>query len=265
MNSAISSGAKILQRTVRHALAGIFLASLLAGPDLRGDPPGSGAADFTVGDERVFLEPEPGKAAEPEPAKPVEPAQGTESLEALAAQHPDWALEAQPAFMRSTAASFPPGSRETAFAPMIFRNGSLLPVHLTRFLLLDSIRVFFAVAKLNAQSLLPQTTVEELHDPSGSLVGFRLTGEDPRTASVLLTPAFAKRFSEALGDPFFAIVPTRTLIYVFRRDDMAMVPFMPEMGAARKKATWPVSLEIFEVSNGGLKAVGTLTSSSTER
>ena len=87
-----------------------------------------------------------------------------------------------------------------------------------------------------------------------------ITGEDPILTSLVLSPAFYRRFEPLLGEGFHVIVPHRNTIALYPRLAGRIPP--PEAGApfqSHLTASHPVSPEVFRATLGGLQADGILS------
>ena len=87
-----------------------------------------------------------------------------------------------------------------------------------------------------------------------------ITGEDPILTSLVLSPAFYRRFEPLLGEGFHVSVPHRNTIALYPRLAGRIPP--PEAGAlfqSHLTASHPVSPEVFRATLGGLQADGILS------
>ena len=85
-----------------------------------------------------------------------------------------------------------------------------------------------------------------------------ISTDNPLTASCLLLPGFLMRFSAIFGPELIVAVPSRTKIYIFPK----LANRLPEMtGTIRDDyliSPQPVSLELFELSKNGIRAIGSI-------
>lgn len=84
----------------------------------------------------------------------------------------------------------------------------------------------------------------------------RLSSENPLTATAVLSQDFLKPFADIFGPKVLVAIPNRYTIYVFPSLTRDYQDYAPMIIDAYRGSTYPVSLEVFEVSAEGLKAVG---------
>lgn len=110
------------------------------------------------------------------------------------------------------------------------------------------------------RSALVLSTVDPLlvRDSKGVLQMAVLRAESPLLATGVLTKGFLTRFSAMFGPELLIAIPARNKVYVFPK----LANRIAEMSAAIRDdyliSPMPVSTELFELSKGGLKAVGTV-------
>ena len=83
-----------------------------------------------------------------------------------------------------------------------------------------------------------------------------LTARTPIVASAVLAPGFLALFRETLGDKVLLVVPSRFTAYVFPALASNYAEYAPMIFEAFRATAYPVSVEVFEVSDAGMKAVG---------
>jgi hypothetical protein len=84
-----------------------------------------------------------------------------------------------------------------------------------------------------------------------------ITSEDPLTATMILSPDFLKKFKDIFGPTVLVAVPNRFTVFVFPALASDYQEFAPMILRAYQDSAWPVSLEVFQVSDAGIKAIGT--------
>jgi hypothetical protein len=87
-----------------------------------------------------------------------------------------------------------------------------------------------------------------------------ITGENPLLSSLVVSPAFYRRFEPLLGEGFHVIVPQRNTIALYPRLAGRIPPL--EAGTLLRShliASHPVSREVFRATPGGLEADGILS------
>ncbi|MEA3210242.1 MAG: hypothetical protein QOE70_3299 [Chthoniobacter sp.] len=78
----------------------------------------------------------------------------------------------------------------------------------------------------------------------------------PIVASAVLAPKFASLFRDTLGDRVLVVVPNRYVAYVFPQLATRYQEYYPMVFEAYGATAYPVSVEVFEFSVEGIKAVG---------
>jgi hypothetical protein len=112
---------------------------------------------------------------------------------------------------------------------------------------------------LERSALLLSTTDPLLvRDSKGVLQMAVLSADSPLLATAVLTKGFLTRFSALFGPELLIAIPARNKIYVFPK----LANRIPEMSGTIRDdyliSPMPVSTELFELSKGGLKTVGTI-------
>lgn len=114
-----------------------------------------------------------------------------------------------------------------------------------------------AQAEANMDRLARETTLE-VDEIDGVLLGMLSTEETPFKASLILSPRFREVVEPTLGWPVLVVVPVRDFVYVLSRKN---VDFLGRLGGVvlreYQESGHPVTLEVLEVSDAGLKAIGT--------
>ena len=114
-----------------------------------------------------------------------------------------------------------------------------------------------AQAEANMDQLARETTLE-VNEIDGALLGMLSTEETPFKASLILAPRFREVVEPTLGWPVLVVVPVRDFVYVLSRKN---ADFLGRLGAVvlreYQESGHPVTLEVLEVSDAGLKAIGT--------
>ncbi len=83
-----------------------------------------------------------------------------------------------------------------------------------------------------------------------------LRSERPIVASAVLAPGLLDLFTETLGEKVLLVVPSRFAAYVFPALASNYQDYGPMIFEAYRATAWPVSVEVFEVSREGFRAVG---------
>jgi hypothetical protein len=74
---------------------------------------------------------------------------------------------------------------------------------------------------------------------------------------MILSPDFLKQFKAIFGPAVLVAVPDRFTVYVFPSQASEYQDYAPMIIHTFQDSTWPVSLEVFQISDAGIKAIGT--------
>jgi hypothetical protein len=83
-----------------------------------------------------------------------------------------------------------------------------------------------------------------------------ISSEDPLTATMILSPDFLKRFKNIFGPTILVALPNRFTVYIFPGLASNYQEYAPMILRAYHDSAYPVSLEVFEVSAAGIRAIG---------
>jgi hypothetical protein len=83
-----------------------------------------------------------------------------------------------------------------------------------------------------------------------------LRSERPIVVSAVLAPNFLDLFQDTLGEKVLLVVPSRFVAYVFPVLASNYQDYWPMIFEAYRETPWPVSVEVFEVSKAGFRAIG---------
>lgn len=83
-----------------------------------------------------------------------------------------------------------------------------------------------------------------------------LHSTQPIVASAVLAPKFLPLFKDTLGDSVLVVVPSRYTAFVFPQLATHYQEYYPMVFAAYGETAYPVSVEVFEFSARGIRAVG---------
>lgn len=122
-------------------------------------------------------------------------------------------------------------------------------------------------AELGREALLRATAVvaEELlksiqpsfhRDPQGVIEYAEMKSTSPATAAVVFAPGLGKRFAETLGPDLLVVIPSRFQVFLFPRHASDVEDFAPMIFEAYDATAFPISPEVFEVTDTGLRAFG---------
>lgn len=125
---------------------------------------------------------------------------------------------------------------------------------------LESLRLsrewLLAAGRENAAEDLAALKLRYVRDRNRVIEYAELTSERPIVASALLAPNFLELFHDTLGQAVLLVVPSRFAAYVFPKLASRYQEYYPLVFEAYRATAFPVSLEVFEFSPEGIKAVG---------
>ena len=111
-----------------------------------------------------------------------------------------------------------------------------------------------AVASSNMAELLRSIPLK-LTEMAGRTFGtFEINS--PFKAALLFAPNFREVVGEKLGWPLYALIPSRDFVYVFAEKDQGLLGVLGQAAVEEfEKGSYPVSRDIFRLSDEGLDAV----------
>ncbi len=115
---------------------------------------------------------------------------------------------------------------------------------------------FFQQSRQNAAAELAEIKPVYVRNRRKVIEYAELRSERGLLASAVLAPKFLEQFAETLGPTVLLVVPNRFLAFVFPRLASKYEEHAGVVLEAYRATAFPVSLEVFEVSPAGLKAVG---------
>ncbi len=115
---------------------------------------------------------------------------------------------------------------------------------------------FLAKARTNANAELTKLTPVYVRDKNQVIEYAALRSEQPIVATAVFSEKFLELFRETLGDKVLVVVPNRSTAFVFPRLASHYESYAEMVLEAYRATPFPVSVEVFEVSAQGWKAVG---------
>jgi hypothetical protein len=115
-----------------------------------------------------------------------------------------------------------------------------------------------AVAKAAGRNMaeLLQKTPIEIEAVEQFQLGMFAT-HSPFKASLIFSPNLKDVLSPKLGWPVYAVIPCRDFAYVFREEDQELIPRLGQVVVREfTRSAYPISTEVFRISNEGIEAVG---------
>ncbi|MEM6910894.1 MAG: hypothetical protein AAF555_04860 [Verrucomicrobiota bacterium] len=98
---------------------------------------------------------------------------------------------------------------------------------------------------------------ELMRDEQGVVQYVLYRSEHPLTHALLLDPGLGERVAPWLGDTVYAACPDRFALYLFPELAHRLAELSPQLAALYQEAVFPASNEIFRLSRGQLRAIGT--------
>ena len=168
-----------------------------------------------------------------------------------------WRIWLEPKAMRPAVMQTVPGAQRTVFTAGKLSGQELTAFSKTEFsaLQLDWAQLT-AKVQANAASDLASLEPRYVRNRKKVIEYAELSSTRPIVASAVLAPGFLARFQETLGETVLLVVPSRYTAYVFPRLASNYQDYYPLIFEAYRATAFPVSVEVFEVSATGLRAVG---------
>jgi hypothetical protein len=114
----------------------------------------------------------------------------------------------------------------------------------------------FSTARENAAADLATLTPRYVRDRQKVIQYAELSSVRPIVASAVLAPKFLSLFRNTLGDSLLVVVPSRYTAFVFPQLASRYREYYPMVFEAYRATAWPVSVEVFEFSAKGIRAIG---------
>jgi hypothetical protein len=108
----------------------------------------------------------------------------------------------------------------------------------------------------HARRLLGIVQPELIRDSKGVITALRLESFDPTFSSVLLLPDLGNRYANLLGPDCYFAIPNRRTILCFPRLATDIQSFAALVHSLYHNDPWPISTEIFEITEGHLRVCG---------
>lgn len=117
---------------------------------------------------------------------------------------------------------------------------------------------FVKQARTHLSTELANISPRWLRDEHGVIQVALLESSQPTTASTILAPDFAVRFTPIFGPDLLIAIPSSNRVYVFSKLISPLSKIAPTIRDDYKLSLTPVSTEFFELSHGQLRAIGSL-------
>jgi hypothetical protein len=178
------------------------------------------------------------------------------AAQARAQQDPkSWHLLIEPSFMHPEV-SFPiAGARHTLLVPGYLSQGD--PEYFSKKEWNAMGLTWDAFRGRAAQNATEKKFHAELIRDLHQVVQYAsITSDDPLTATMIFSPDFLKRFKGIFGPTLLVALPNRFTVYVFPGLASEYKEYSPMIINAYHDSAYPVSLEVFEISTAGIRAIG---------
>jgi hypothetical protein len=170
---------------------------------------------------------------------------------------PKWRVLLEPKSMRREVVWEIPGAQRTAFAPVVVAGEEYLPP--PRKVVAPFGDIWPEVREQAARAAatdLATLKPRYVRDRREVIQYAELRSDRPLVASAVLAPEFLALFQDTLGEKVLLVVPSQFQAFVFPALAGNYQDYWPMVFEAYRATPWPVSVEVFEVSKEGLRAVG---------
>ncbi len=117
-------------------------------------------------------------------------------------------------------------------------------------------KCFVEQARANLSAELAKLSPKFLRDEYGVIQVALLDSPQAITASTILAPDFAARFTTVFGPDLLIAIPSSNRIYIFSKLLPPINSIASKIRDDYKLSLSPVSTELFELSHGKLRAIG---------
>ncbi|HYR59696.1 MAG TPA: hypothetical protein VEO95_13740 [Chthoniobacteraceae bacterium] len=159
----------------------------------------------------------------------------------------------EPKSMRAPVALPIAGAQRTEIALGRLSDGNLLPFAKSEAQASDEL---LAAGRATADADLATLTPQYSRDRHKVIQFAELRSPQPIVASAVLAPKFLSLFKSTLGDSVLVVVPNRFTAFVFPALASHYQEYSPMVFEAYHETAYPISVEVFEFSAKGIRAVG---------
>ena len=168
-----------------------------------------------------------------------------------------WRVLIEPIFMRPELCAPIAHSEQTVLVPARWTGSDVVYFSKKEFAALGVDWDRFATrARSGAADELAKLQPEFVRNKRKVIEYAVVTSSSPLTAAAVLAPDFLKTFEPVFGPKILIAIPSRYCVFVFPQLAGEHRNYAPMVLDAFKATPYPVSREVFELSAGGLKAVG---------
>ncbi len=168
-----------------------------------------------------------------------------------------WRVWLEPKLMSPPIANPVVGSERILFTAGTLQDGMLTTYTVAEFAALKmDWPEFMARAQRNAAADLATLKPRYVRNRRQVIEYAALESDRPIVASAVLAPGLLGLFAETLGESVLLVVPNRSTAFVFPALAGNHRDYWPMIFEAYRATPYPVSVEVFELSAKGLRAVG---------
>ncbi len=179
------------------------------------------------------------------------------STVAQASDAESWRVWLDAKFLGAASTQPIPGAERTVLVAGLLEAGELRAFTAAEWTALGTTWGDFAKrARTNAATELASLKPEYTRNAKKVIEHAVMKSEEPIVSATVLAPGFRALFADTLGPKLIVVVPNRFTAYVFPHLVSSYRDYAPGVFADYRATAHPVSVEVFELSEGGLKATG---------
>jgi hypothetical protein len=168
-----------------------------------------------------------------------------------------WRVWLEPRFMHQPVTAAITNAQKTELAAGTLAAGALEPLAKADLEKLGSNwEKFAAQARTNATADLAQLKPEYVRNRKKIIEYAALRSDKPIVATAVLAPGFRALFAETLGPDILVVVPNQHTAFVFPKLASTYRDYAAMVQQAYRDTSHPVSMEVFEITERGLQAIG---------
>lgn len=168
-----------------------------------------------------------------------------------------WRVWLEPRFMHQPVRAAIPNAQKTEMAAGALTAETLEPLAKADLEKLGSTwEKFAAQARTNAAADLAQLKPEYVRNRKKIIEYAALRSTKPIVATAVLAPGLRDLFAETLGPDILVVVPNKHTAFVFPKLASTYREYGPMVQKAYRETSHPVSMEVFEITDRGMQAIG---------
>lgn len=178
---------------------------------------------------------------------------------ALACAGTRWAWMVEPSFMDYKVRRKIAGSERTILALVRVIDGEIYGAEGGHERVMDmAMKKIEPETRETAAEVFAALEPRYVRDKNGVIEYAVLESQNPLTASCVLAPGFAEKFSQTLGPDLLVALPNRYQLLIFSKQDRVFEQMGEYIISGYLGSNYPVSREIFALENGKLRSLGVL-------